>query len=232
MGRNDREQAILDHIKERGFATVRELSATLYISPSSIRRDLTALEQKKLVRRVHGGAILIESANNNVPFSVRVAKNVEQKKKAAKAASVLLRDAISVMLDGSSTVMHLLKYIAAYRNIKVFTNNVHTFTESVNMGLDTTLIGGRASADASSLSGEFAEEMAEKIFPDILFFSAQCVNDDGEITEALEGEARLRRILLRHAKCRVFLYDREKKGKTSLYKVCNLMDVDYAFCGE
>ncbi len=232
MEKTQREQTILKKIEERGFMSVEELSKTLYISPSSVRRDLTLLEQKKLIKRVYGGAVLIESVNSNTPFQTRVARNVEQKKRAAQNASYLLSDSISVILDGSSTAMHMLKHIKGYRNIRLFTNNIYTFQQAVNMGISATCIGGKPSADASSLSGEFAEEMVEKIFPDILFFSAKYINADGDITDSLESESRLRRIMIKNAKTRVFLYDKEKVGNTSLYKVCNINDIDHAFCED
>ncbi len=230
MENTDREKAILAKIEENGFAGVEELSKALYISPSSIRRDLTSLERKKLIKRVYGGAVLIESVNSNTPFDSRVTKNVEQKKKAAQNAAHLLSDSMSVMLDGSSTAMQMLKHIKAHRNIQLFTNNTYTFRLAVEMGINACCIGGRPSADASSLSGELAEETVEKIFPDILFFSAKYINDNGDITDSLQGETRLRRIMLKNAKTTVFLYDTEKCGKTSLYKVCNISEVDYSFC--
>ncbi len=232
MEKSQREQMILERIEERGFMSVEELSKTLYISPSSVRRDLTRLEQKKFIKRVYGGAVLIESVNSNTPFETRVARNVEQKKRAAQNAAHLLRESISVMLDGSSTSMHMLRHIKGHRNIRLFTNNIYTFQQAVNMGINATCIGGKPSADVSSLSGEFAEEMVEKLFPDILFFSAKYVNDNGDITDSLEGETRLRRMMIKNARTTVFLYDKEKVGNTSLYKVCNIKDIDYCFCED
>ncbi len=97
------------------------------------------------------------------------------------------------------------------------------------MGINAYCIGGKPSADVSSLSGEFADEMTEKIFPDILFFSAKYINESGDITDSLEGETRLRRIMLKNAEIKAFLSNEEKFGQSTLYKVCNIKDIDYAF---
>ncbi len=225
----DREKVILAEIERNGFASVEDIAKKLYVSPSSVRRDLTRLEQKNLIKRVYGGAVLIESVNDNTPYEVRRARNIESKRRAAQHASVLLQDSISVMLDGSTTSSHMLTFIKEYRNIKVFTNNIYTFIKASELGLDACCIGGRPSADASSLSGHFAEETAEKIFPDILFFSAKAINDNGDITDSLDSETRLRKIMLKNAKLRVFICDTDKLSRTSLYKICNLSDIDYAF---
>ncbi len=229
METHERERVIMAEIEKTGFASVEEISAKLYVSPSSIRRDLTRLEQKKLIKRVYGGAVLMESVNNNTPYEVRKARNVEQKKKAAQYAAVLLKDSISVILDGSSTSMHMLAHIKNYRNIKVFTNNIYTFIAAAEMGINACCLGGNPSADASSLSGTLAEEAVEKLYPDILFFSAKAVSDDGDITDSLDGETRLRRIMIKNAKTKVLICDKGKFGKRSLYKICNISDIDYIF---
>ncbi len=232
MEKNEREKIILTKIEENGFASVEELAKGLYVSPSSIRRALTSLEEQRLIKRVYGGAVLIESVNKNTPYETRKARNVDAKKKTAQSAACLLHDYMSVILDGSTASMFMLPYIKEHRGIKLFTNNIYTFEEAVNMGINAYCIGGQPSVDASSLSGEIAVETAERIFPDILFFSAKALNQNGDITDSLEGEARLRRMMMKNSACRVFLYDKEKLGKTALYKVCNISDTDYAFCED
>ncbi len=232
MINTERSKIIMDEIEKAGFASVEALAAKLFVSPSSIRRDLTKLEQQHLISRVYGGAVLIESVNNNTPYEVRRARNVEQKKKAAQHAAFLLKDSMSVILDGSSTCMHMLPYIKSHKNIRLFTNNIFTFIEATEMGINACCIGGNPSADVSSLSGSLAEEAAEKLFPDILFFSAKAISEQGDVTDSLDGETRLRRIMIKNAKLKVLLCDKDKINKISLYKICNTSELDYVFCED
>ena len=55
MSITNRQAQILNILNERTYITVEELSALTFTSPSSIRRDLKALEERGLVKRSYGG---------------------------------------------------------------------------------------------------------------------------------------------------------------------------------
>ncbi len=229
MGNTNREQAIIDIIDEKGFMSVNALSKSLYTSPSSIRRDLAKLEEKKIIKRTHGGAVLAKDTKSLSPFYARKATHIEQKKAAAEKATFLLADSISVMLDGSSTALQILPHLKAYKSIRVFTNNIFTYQSALDMGLEAYCLGGGPSADNETLSGSITEDAIGRLYTDILFFSSKCINENGDITDPVDSENRLRKLMLEHAKIRVFLYDSSKIGNTALFKLCNISDIDYSF---
>ena len=53
----ERQEAIVDAAHAQGRVDVTEISERLGVTPETVRRDLTVLEQRGLVRRVHGGAL-------------------------------------------------------------------------------------------------------------------------------------------------------------------------------
>ena len=61
MSISERQQKILQTLGEQQFITVQALAKQTFTSPSSIRRDLSTLENQGLVRRTHGGVTLPES---------------------------------------------------------------------------------------------------------------------------------------------------------------------------
>ena len=229
MSRSERQQLILELLQQSKFISVAELSQLLYTSPSSIRRDLNVLEAQRQVLRNHGGVTLYEDDRRALNFEARLRKNIVGKKRIAKKASALLKDNISVMLDGSSTAMYLIPYLKEHKGITVFSNSLKTVGDAIEAGLRTYCIGGEAIDQYAVLSGSYADEMAEKLYADILFFSSQCLSDDGEITDSSETENRLRKIMLRNAAQTVFLCDGDKIGKRSLHRLCSVFEVDHAF---
>ena len=229
MSRSERQRLILELLQKCRFISVAELSQLLYTSPSSIRRDLSVLEAQQLVRRNHGGVTLYEDERRALNFEVRIRKNIVGKKRIAKKASALLKDNLSVMLDGSSSAMYLIPYLKEHKGITVFSNNIKTVSDAIEAGIRTYCIGGEAIDQYAVLSGSYADEMAEKLYVDILFFSSQCLSDEGEITDSSESENRLRKIMLRNAAKTVFLCDGDKIGKRALHKLCSVSEVDYAF---
>ena len=90
MSITKRQEQILKFLQEHGFLSVEKLSQLTYTSPSSIRRDLTALQNMYLIKRTHGGANILNSENNAVPLNSRMTQNILAKKKIAKKASTLL----------------------------------------------------------------------------------------------------------------------------------------------
>lgn len=61
MHAEERHQAILRRLRERGSLRVTEIAEELHVSPITVRRDIEALAERGLVARVHGGAVLPEA---------------------------------------------------------------------------------------------------------------------------------------------------------------------------
>ena len=226
MSISNRQRQLLELLDEEGFMTVARLSELTYTSQSSIRRDLIALQNQSLIKRTHGGASIFRELNHAVPLKNRMEQNISEKRKIARNASVLLSDGQTVMLDGSSTAGHLVPYIAKFKDIILFTNNMQTAINAVNFGIKTHCIGGRSVNNSAVLSGEEAYSAVVKINPDLLFFSSQCVDYDGYIYDPIPEENYIRELMLKNAKYKVFLCDSQKYGQRSLYRLTSLNDID------
>src|SRR5260370_10698478 len=60
MRADKRVDEILRELRHKGRISLEELVTALQTSPASVRRDLAKLEMRGLVRRIPGGATLIE----------------------------------------------------------------------------------------------------------------------------------------------------------------------------
>lgn len=228
MSISSRQQEILNLLNERVFITVNELSSITFSSPSSIRRDLTKLENIGLVKRSHGGVTLPEPVNGVASFYERIHQSIKEKRIIAKKASSLLKNGQSILLDSSSTVSFLLPYIAKLHSVTVFTNNLSTALNAINLGIDTHCIGGHSRDGSGALVGTEACKFLEGINPDILFFASQALSDDGVISDVVEEENYIRQLMLKAAKKKVFLCDSNKFRKQRLHKLADLNDIDVA----
>ena len=90
MYQNERELEIQKILAQTGYVSVQALSRQLYTSPSSIRRDLTALEKRGLVRRSYGGVELVKNSSQILPFSTRAHQNIPAKKIMARKAAAMV----------------------------------------------------------------------------------------------------------------------------------------------
>ena len=228
MSVSERQNEIMKIIGENSYVTVNELAELMFTSPSSIRRDLTHLQNLGLVKRTHGGVSQPEMTGSVAGYYKRAGKNVKEKRAIAKKASALLKDGQSILLDSSTTASFLIPYIARLDSATVFTNNLETAVSAIKQGICTHCIGGRSINGSVSLGGSQACRTLSGINADIMFFSSQSLSRDGEITDSTEEENFVRSIMLDRAKITVLLCDSSKFNTTSLYTLSSLDNVDFA----
>ena len=229
MLKSEREREIICFLKKHdGFATVKELCDKLYASESSIRRDLSALEGRRVIRRTHGSAELVTNVSGAIGFNQRAHHNVNAKKAIAKKAATLIKDGDVIFLDQSSSAFYLANEILANSSLTVITNNIEIISLLSGSGIKTISSGGMLSSDnRSCLVGRDAHYIFENIHADLVFFSTKSLSRDGVISDCVREEVLVRAAMLKNAAKKVFLCDSEKLGTQSAYKQCTLYDIDY-----
>ena len=228
MGLSERQNEILRIIKENIYISVNDLARMTFTSPSSIRRDLSQLENLGLVNRSYGGVSLPEISGRVAGFYNRATKNVKEKRLIAQKAASLLSNGQSILLDSSTTAGFLIPYIARLECALVFTNNLETAVSAIKQGIQTHCIGGASINGSVSLGGSHTYKTLTDIHVDIVFFSSQSLDKNGIISDSTEEENYVRSIMLRQADKSVFLCDSTKFDTSSLYTLTNLDSIDYA----
>lgn len=228
MSISKRQNEILLILSENVYMSVDELSKRLFTSPSSIRRDLTHLQNLGLVKRTHGGVSQPEQTEKVASFYKRAQKNVKEKKIIARKASALLKNGQSILLDSSTTASYMIPYIALLDNPVLFTNNLETAISAINKGIRTHCLGGASIHGSVALGGADTYRTLSSLHADIAFFSSQALNKFGEITDATEEENFVRQVMLQHAEKKVFLCDSTKFNYSALHALTNLNDIDVA----
>ena len=224
----ERREKILKILEGQKSSTVKELATSLFISEASIRRDIEVLEKEGLVRRVYGGVLLARYQNGIVPLDLRDSDHSAVKEQIARRAAALIQDGDTVMMDASSTVRRMIKYIGNKRNLTIITNNLRIFSEAAQYGasdLSLYCTGGHYSVENHAFVGASAEQYLRSVRADCLFFSSQGISEDGEISDASEEETSLRRVMLTRADRRYFLCDSSKLGVRHTFVLCHRDDL-------
>ena len=221
-----RQEEIVSLLKKQGYAKVEDLSARLYISASSIRRDLQQMVTLGYVERFHGGVKLKGTERVTPPIRMRRDIAGSLKRELAQRAVRLVHDGDSVILDSSTTCYYLIDCLAACKNITLFTNNLETALRGIERGLSVYVLGGKALRGMPVTSGAYTEELLERISVDIAFFSSYGVDRDGVVSDPSEEENKLRGLMMRRARKSVLILDRTKLGRSSIHRLCSVCDVD------
>jgi DeoR family transcriptional regulator of aga operon len=175
---SEREEKIMRLLLENGSATVEELVATAATSAPSMRRDLTRLVRRGLVRRTHGGAVLTgpllyEPFRYDTSFHAREQRAAREKRRIGLAAADLVLENDTIGITAGTTTTHIARAIRHRANIKVVTNAINIGMELCNhSGIRTSITGGVLPwAWSFSLSGPAAVHFLKQVYLDKVFLN-------------------------------------------------------------
>jgi len=230
MANGERQKQILMLLNARESLSVRELARLLYTSESSIRRDISLLEEEGLVRRVYGGVLLASSENAVIPLSLRDGEHSAQKERLARLAASMVRDGETILLDASSTVHRMVKHLATRKDLTIITNSACVLDGLGPLSARVYCTGGEYLRENHAFAGPAAEAFVRGVHADRLFFSSQGVSLTGEVSDHSELETSLRRAMLERAGQRICLLDDSKLGRQCRFRLCGREDVDLFLC--
>ena len=94
-----RREHLRQMLREGGVARVEDLRRKLDVSVATIRRDLEILEEDGKVRRVHGGAVSMESRLEEPVFENKTSLAAKEKQRIAEEAYSLIESGRSNLFE-------------------------------------------------------------------------------------------------------------------------------------
>ena len=179
MLKEKRQDLIVEMVNNEGLIEVSSLTNTLNVTEMTIRRDLKELEEKKLLKRVHGGAKNIKSTPY-VEYSntEKKEKNISQKRDISEKIASILADGDTVFFGPGTTIEFVAEYIGD-KKLKVFTNSLYLFNELVKIKtIDLKLIGGSFRNITGAFVGPMAVESIKKLRFKKAFIGVNGINDN------------------------------------------------------
>lgn len=226
MQRHHRLNQIVSAVVERGRVDVPSLASEFSVSSATIRRDLQALEQQRLVCRTHGGA-MIHAAFNDLPLSYKNARDLPEKQRIARQATAFLGDARVIGTTGGTTIAQFIQLLRDREGLTVITNAVNVAVDLVSApGLRVFVAGGEVRASSQESVGPSAEAFLAEYNIDVAFLGVDGVDALAGCTNYDPAGARANAVLCRSARKRVVLADATKIGRVTLAQVCRMSEVD------
>ena len=226
----ERQKRIIESLKDDGAVWVSKLSQELGVTEETVRRDLEKLEKQELLVRTHGGAIYRSEPGVNLPQDFRERENVDAKIAIAQKCLHLINDGDTVMIDGSSTVLPLLRIIGAKKSLVIITNNAKAPVLLAETDAKVFVCGGELATNAYALVGSYAENFVKSFNADICFFSVSNLTINGHLTDNSIQENIIRKSMMSRSKKVVLLLDSHKIGEPCISDLATLDDVDIVVC--
>lgn len=222
----DRRNQIVDIITRQRTVKNAELMDLFGISIETLRRDLEYLEQRGILKRVYGGAVVNAVLGSEPEFASRAEVQHKEKAAIAAAAAKLIAPDETIYLGVGTTVQAMVQHMHSAGEITVFTNALRTAVELSELPhCSVVLPGGQLRSKELTLSGFPAEENFAHFNVDKAFIGIGGITESG-ITDFHIGEAQLHRQLVKNARISIVLTDSSKLGVRAMNNVCPLEDID------
>jgi len=216
-----RQKRIQDYLNKAEFASLEELAKEVDASVSTVRRDIAALESAGGLRRMHGGARLINPPSDEFAFNARDTHQLAEKEAIGRACAELIRPNQTVIVDAGTTTYHVAKYLEP-KTPQIITNSlpVAMFFAAANR-VELILCGGVFYPRLGVLVGPLAVEAFAKIHADVAIMSAGGITLDGvSNSHGLLIEIQL--AMMQAAQKVIFCFDSSKLGRRSVSLLCGL----------
>ena len=215
-------------VRERGQITVADLVSRFGVSRDTIRRDLDALEQRGMLVRTHGGAIPSDSlVMREIPLTQRMDTQIDAKRRIGRAASALIRDGETLIVNGGSTTTVFAAALGARRDLMVVTNNLRLPPVLPEHALRAVyLLGGTYWSSPQVTIGPIGFASTTRINADTAVLGVTGLSPDGFSIARLE-EAAASSSMARVAKRTIILADSSKFNAAAFAHVADFSEVQH-----
>ena len=224
MLKEERHQKILDEVSLRNRIQLLDMAAQLNVSIDTIRRDVKELDQKQLIKKVHGGAISLGFVSNNAAIDVY---DLEEKQLIAHKTIPFISDGSVIFIDGGTTCMELVKLIPSKRKITCFTLSLPIASEMIKKpNVDLIFIGGKISKESHmSVSVGAVNELSQIRF-DYSFISTGYIDPTHGLSEFDWEVVQIKRAIVKASRRSILLCISKKFNSHQKYKCVNVSDID------
>lgn len=213
MIKNQRQQQIIDLIKENGSCTVQNLSKMFSVSEPTIRTDLRALEKDGSITRQHGGAFLKQNTLHSVNLTLEDRGYNAEKKRIAKKALEYVHENDNIILDSGTTVTALADELINIKPLQILTNSINIGFQLSNAPNNVVMLGGEIKKPTLSLTGSIGISMLTGVMADSLFLATGGLDLEVGLSLPSFNDVELKKAMIASAKQVILLADSSKIGK-------------------
>lgn len=222
-----RRERIQEYLAIHQIVRTIDLCEMLDTSEATVRRDLEWLEQKGILERTHGGAILNQRMILEQEYQQRAQHHPEEKRRIGELAASLIEEGDIVFVNSGTTATQVLQHIRRDSQITVFTNNVSAVMELGEPVFHYCLTGGEFQPRSNSLAGRFALDNLGQVYANKTILGVDGISLKHGCTVPTNPEAEVVRKMIERTKGQVIVVaDHSKWGVVSNFQVANIDEID------
>lgn len=225
-----RRQQLVQLVDARGFLRVADAADELGVSDVTIRGDLTALERRGAVIRVHGGA-MPSAALRESTLEAALDRDAAAKRAIGREAATLVSSGQSIYVDAGSTAMALAEALVNRHDL----HDLVVVTSGLTIALalepavprfTVIVTGGTLRPLQHSLVNPFAAPMIASLRLDTAFIGCNGIHREHGVTNLNLPDAEIKRLVLAASRRHVLIADATKLGRTDLAVIAPVSEFD------
>ena len=224
----ERQQRILDILREELSVRGSRLGELLGVSEMTIRRDLDILERQGVVERTHGGAVFRqERVVGRFHYNSAVQENLREKQRIARRAADIIEPNDIIFLGEGTTCAHMIRYVDSGMPFTIFTNTLGVISEIEDKTGDLILLGGAYNHTTRALAGPLTMEMISQVNVTKLFLGVDGFSLNAGLTTPNLEMATVDRSMIRHTRGKVIVMaDHSKFGLVAEIVITPIKNID------
>ncbi len=227
-----RQRAISEAVMAEGAIRIEQLAERFGISVMTVHRDLDDLEMRGLLRKNRGVATATSTSLVESSDVYRSSRQLAEKETIALAALSFVEPGQAIMLDDSTTVLHLSRHLSTKTPLTVITNVLTLMQELRGVrGITLLGVGGQYYNWCSAFMGRITTQAISNLRADVFIMSTSAVTDDVAFHQTLET-IDVKRAMFDSASTRILLVDHTKFEKRALHSLLPLSDFDVVIVDE
>ena len=227
-----RQSRIVEFARTRGRVEVAALADELDVAAETIRRDLKVLAVRRLLKRVHGGAIPLETAAFESTVEYRSQVDLAEKHRMAACAVQLLHGAETVYLDEGFTPRLIAERLAEHELTVVTSSLLVAEALADSDSVTVLLLGGRMRGRTLATVDHWATDMLRGLVIDVAYLGTNGISTEHGLTTPDPAVAAVKHTAVTVARRRVLVAAHSKFGADSFCRFADVADFETIVTGS
>lgn len=223
---------IIQSLHTSGRLSVEQLAELSGVSTITIRRDLAELEARGALQRTRGGAARLMKRSEPVPYSLQIQEDQSRKAALAEAATLLVNDYESIIIDNGTTCLAVAKELSS-RPLTVMPLSLHAAVVlGATPGPQVIVPGGPIEPDTLSMVSSQAIDAVRGFSADAVFLGACAVSVTRGLTSETFEDAAIKAEAIASSDRRILVTIAEKLTQTASFRFGQLSDLTHLVTTE
>lgn len=212
--------------RQQGRVGVDEMALRFGVTPQTIRKDLNDLCERRILKRVHGGAV-VASTVENLRYDARRMLAATEKARIGRCAAGLIPNDCSLFINIGTTTEEVARALADHRDLMAITNNINVANILHAMpGIETIVAGGVLRRSDGGIVGESATDFINQFKVDYAVIGVSAIEDDGALLDFDYREVRVSQAIIANARTVILVADHMKFERSAPVRIGHVSQID------